>query len=139
MAPKSFTRRRSWERQVKLWESTVQGLLDAEREIQGLEPDERIPDAILVGEVMEMARPMDAYPPMDAVIPAPRSDLAQTWIRERLAGRLDSEDKRRKFARKIAPIPGDGHGPLRLPVGLDDGAVLKGVEQRHRDTLGNSR
>jgi hypothetical protein len=140
MAPESHKRRRGWERQVRLWESAVQKQLDAEREAQGLQPDEGIPDAVLVGEVTEMAS-STRYLPMDAVIPAPRVDLARTWIKRRLAGELDSQAERQQFARELAPAPGGGHGPLRYPIGLDSSgeSVRKGVEHRLQDSEEKSR
>lgn len=129
----SRERQRRWDRQLKLWRAVIEAELEQERAAQGLQPDDRIPDQIIVNEVLEMADP-ERYPPMDAVIPAPRRDLARAWIKGRLEGRLDTEAQRQEFARTLAPIP-DGKGPpLRLPVSLDSSgeSVRKAAERRRK-------
>ena len=118
---------------MKLWRSVIDAELKAEREAQGLRPNERIPDGIIIGEIQELADP-NRHPPADAAIPAPRRDLVRTWIKQRLEGRLDTEEERHRLALELAPTD-DAAPPLQIPVGLDSSgeSVRKGVERQRRE------
>lgn len=122
---RSKRRRKERERTVELWRSELARVLANTRAEIGLADDDRIPDVLLVDEVVGLADPY-TYDGVDAVVPAPRLDLAATWFRARLTGEANTAEERRALARQIAPAP-DFEPSGRFAWGVDRKAIERAV------------
>ena len=121
----SKRRRKQRALQLALWEAELRRTLDATRVQLRTANHEEIPDDILVAEALQLADPL-TYAGMDAVIPAPRTDLAASWFRARLLREADSDADRRALARRIAPAP-DFDPPGQHRYGITRGIVERAV------------
>lgn len=109
---RSKRRRKQRARELAHWEAALRGALSETRFEKGMADDQEIEDDLLIAEVLRLAHP-DAVPGRDAVIPAPRLDLACLWYRARLERQADTEAERVALARRIAPPPdAQPHGLL---------------------------
>ena len=132
---RSKRRRKARERTVELWRrELLRALAEARAEI-GLAADDRMPDALLVDEVLELADPY-TYDGLDAVVPAPRLDLAAIWFRARLNGEANTAEERRDLARQIAPAP-DFEPSGRFAWGVDRAAIERAIKYVRRRRASN--
>jgi len=113
-------------RELALWESELRSTLERSRQQLGLARDTVIHDDVLVAEVIALAHP-DAVQDRDAVIPAPRVDLAAHWFEARLLRRADTAAERLALAQEIAPLP-DAEPAVRRRIGLTRKSVERAVE-----------
>jgi len=89
---------------LAFWERTVQQSVSEVREDLHLAADGRIPDAVLVREIIALGDPY-ATPSRDAAVPGGDIETAKKWIRARLRGEADTEAGRTQLAQAIAPLP----------------------------------
>lgn len=121
----SKKRRKQRERLLEAWRAELWTVLGDVRSQLQLMPDEVVPDQVLVAEVLELAHP-ETMPGVDAVVPAPRVDIAAEWFRARLERRADTAAERQDLARALAPAPDAGFRGRR-PIGFSRDGVERAV------------
>ncbi len=112
----SKKRRKQRKAELTFWANAVERSIKEVRQEIGLRADSRIPDAVLVEEVLGLGDP-DAVPGVDAVVPGGDVVAAKSWIRARLCGLADTDTARLELARKIAPLP--DHEPAAALWGMN--------------------
>src|SRR4051812_48151249 len=104
MTGQSKRRRRQRRIELELWEAELRRVLGEVRADLEMVEDDRVPDSVLVAEVVLLAHP-ETCSGHEPAVPAPRSDLAAVWFRTRLLGGANTEEERTALARRIAPLP----------------------------------
>ena len=102
---KQSKRRRNERRRVlDLWRRELRHALALVRTRLELAPDDVIADDVLIEEAVSLADP-DAIPAGVAVIPAPRTDVAERWFEARLTGVASTRETQWQLARDLAVFP----------------------------------
>lgn len=122
----SHERRTKRRRVVEAWKQAIRDELARVREGLDQGRDDVIPDDVLIEEVLALGR-AGVVPAVDVVLPAPRLDLVNEWLTERLMRRADMDAERQALARRLAPLP-DESPPGRRPFGVDREAVNLAIE-----------